>query len=201
MAGIPYNRISVISNAFIILGKPKITSIQGGGPVAADADQIYDSLLASELSSPDWRFATDVVQLSQVAGVNPNYKGFRAAFQKPAGLLAIWQIWPTQPYEIFGERIWTLSGPQTIQVEYRKLGPESKMPPVFLDYFTLVLAYNLGIGLTESDKVLARIEGLMNLKRSQAMAVNAQERPNKAIQSSPWIQNRGDGYGGFWGVS
>lgn len=200
MPGVPYNRTNIISNAFVLLGKPRITSIQSGGPVAADADQIYDMLMAAELSHPDWRFATTVQQLSQLAGVNPGYKGYSAAYQKPAGLLAIWTIWPKQPYEIFGERIWTLSGNQTIQVEYREVAPESKMPAAFLNYFTYVMAYNLGIGLTEHDNVLKRIEERMATTRAIAMAINAQERPNKAIQSSPWIENRGDGYGGFWGV-
>lgn len=200
MPGVPYNRTNIISNAFVLLGKPRITSIQSGGPVAADADQIYDMLLSAELSHPDWRFATTVSQISQIAGINPGYKGFTAAYQKPAGLLAIWNLWPKQPYEIFGERIWTMGTNQTIQLEYRELAPESMMPPVFINYFTYVLAYNLGIGLTEHEKVLSRIEERMSTMRAIAMAVNSQERPNKPIASSPWIENRGDGYGGFWGL-
>ena len=201
MAGVPYNRVSIISNAFVLLGKPSITSISSGGPVAASADQIYDQLLTAELSHPDWRFATTVAQLSQLAGVNPNYQGYSAAFQKPAGLLAIWNIYPMQPYEIFGDQIWT-SGSSTnageIQVEYRELTSEARMPPVFLNYFVYVLAYNLGIGLTEHEQVLKRLEERMSTSRAIAMAVNSQERPNKAIQSSPWIANRCNG-STYWG--
>lgn len=199
MSGIPYNRVNIISNAFVILGKKAISSIAEGGEVAADADQILDQLLASELSSPNWRFATTVKTLSKVAGVNPDYKGYSAAYDKPAGLLAIWQIYPKQYYDVFGDRIWTSSSSNEIQVEYREVVEFSKMPPAFVNYFVWVLAYNLGIGLTENDKILARIENGMNQARSQAMVVNSQERPNKSIQSSPWIQNRGDGYGGMWG--
>jgi len=201
MPGIPYNRTSIISNAFVLLGKRSITSIASGGPVVQDADQIYDMLMAAELSNPDWRFATTVVQLSQLAGIDPGYKGYSAAYQKPAGLLAIWALWPQRPYEIFGDRIWTVGSNQTIQVEYREVTSESKMPAVFLNYFTFVMAYNLGISLTEHDKILSRLEARMNVSRSIAMAVNAQERPNKAIQSSPWISARGDGYGSYGGFN
>ena len=200
MPGIPYNRTSIISNAFVLLGKPSITSIPSGGPVAQDADQIYDMLMAAELSNPDWRFATTVAQLSQIAGVNPGYMGYSAAYQKPAGLLAIWAIWPQRPYEIFGDRIWTTGGGQVIQCEYREVTSESKMPAVFLNYFTFVLAYNLGISLTEHDKILSRLQERMNVTRSIAMAVNAQERPNKSIQSSPWVSVRGSGVGGYGGT-
>lgn len=201
MAGVPYNRVSIISNAFVLLGKPSITSIASGGPVAADADQIYDQLLTAELSHPDWRFATSVSQLSQLAGVNPNYQGYSAAFQKPAGLLAIWNIYPMQPYNIFGDQIWTYGSSTNagmIQVEYRELTSEARMPPVFLNYFVYVLAYNLGIGLTEHQNVLTRLEERMSTSRAIAMAVNSQERPNQAIQSSPWIANRGNGFN-YWG--
>lgn len=201
MPGIPYNRTHIISNAFILLGKPRIDSIDQGGQVAGDADAIYDMLLAKELSHPDWRFATSVAQLSKLAGVEPGFKGFNAAYDKPHDCLAIWQVWPKLPYEIFGDRIWTLGGNPTIQVEYRAIVSETLMPPAFIHYFTYVIAYNLGIGLTESEKVLSRIEAAMNAARAQAMNVNSQERPNKAIQNSPWIANRAGGYGGFWGVN
>lgn len=201
MAGVPYNRVNVISNALILLGKKKISSIPEGGEVAADADAIFDQLLQAELSNPNWRFATHVKQLSQIAGVNPGYKGFSAAYQKPADLLALWQIWPQQYYEIFQDRIWTGGGNNTIQVEYRAPTEVSKLPPAFINYFVFVVAYNLGLGLTENDRMLARIEKSMDNARARAMNVNSQERPNKAIQSSPWIENRSDGYGGFWGVT
>lgn len=199
MPAVPYNRTNVISNAMILMGKPRIESIDSGGPVAQDANQIYDMLLTNELSHPDWRFATTVIQLSQVAGVNPGYRSYTAAYQKPAGLLAIWNLWPKQPYEIFGERIWTYSGRQTIQVEYRELVPESKMPPTFINYFVWLLSYTLSIGVTEHKGIIATLESGMNRARAQAMNVNSQERPNIAIQSSPWIENRGTGYGGTWG--
>lgn len=199
MPGIPYDRVNVISNAFILLGKKKISSIPEGGEVAADADALFDQLLAKELSNPNWRFATTVKTLSKLAGINPGYKGYSSAYQKPAGLLAIWQIYPNQTYEIFGQEIWTLGGSSTIQVEYRELVELSKMPPAFINYFVYVLAYNLGLGLTENDRILGRIENAMNAARAQAMVTNSQERPNKPIQSSPWIQNRGDDYGNLWG--
>lgn len=199
MPGVPYNRTQIISNALILMGKPGITAISQN-PVAEDANQIYDQLMAAELSNPNWRFATTVVQLSQLAGVDPDFKGFTAAFQKPAGLLAIWQIWPQLPYEIYGTRIWTRGGNNsTIQVEYRELKAEGNMPPAFLNYFTWLLAYTVGLGVTEHEKILARLERGKDKAHAVAMNVNSQESPNIGIQDSPWIQNRQNGDFGWGG--
>lgn len=199
MSGVPYNRTQIISNALILAGKTGVTAIEQS-PVAIDMNQIYDQLMSGELSNPDWRFATTVKQLSQLAGVDPNYKGYTAAFQKPAGLLAIWQIWPQLPYEVFGTRIWTRGGNNsTIQVEYRELKAEGNMPPAFINYFVWLMAYTIGIGVTENDKILSRLEKGKDKAHAVAMTVNSQEAPNKGIQSSPWVANRYNGDTGWGG--
>lgn len=200
MSGIPFTRVDIISNAFIWLGLKKIKSIAEGGEVAADADQIFDILLAHELSNPNWRFATSVKTISKLAGIDPDYKGYSSAYDKPAGLLAIHAVWPNQRYDVYGDRIWTSGGTDKIQCEYREVVSLARMPPSFLHYFSFVLAYNLGLGLTETNTILDRVERGMNNARAQAMVTTSQERPNQPIKSGPWVQNRGDGYGGLWGV-
>ena len=198
MSGIPYNRTNIISNALLLIGLPAITSIASGGEAAVTANQLYDMLLAKELSNPNWHFATTVKTLSKLAGVDPNYRGYHAAYQKPSGCLAIWQIWPRTRYEIFGDRIWTNGGNETIQCEFRELTVESKMPPVFLNYFTYVMAYNLGIILSESENMLSRVQEQMNKSHAIAMTVNSQEQPNQAFLTGSWLTVRhDDGYGRY----
>jgi len=190
--GIPYNRTQVIQTALVLLGYPVIQSIQSGGPAAEALDNIYAPLMAADLSSPNWRFANKVVQLSQVAGVNPGFMYFNTAYQIPPDCLAIWQVYPGVPFEVFGERIWT-TGSQTLQMSYRALGPESKYPAAYIMYFCHLLAVTAGIGIAKEQSVLDKLEAAMTKWRAQAMVVNTQGRPNQGLTNSTWVNSRSSG--------
>ena len=136
--GVPHDESAVISTALSILGYPITQSISAGGPAAAAMQQLYGPLMASDLSSPNWRFATKVVQLSQIAGVNPGFMYYNSAYQIPPDCLAIWQIWPGIPYEVFGEQIWTF-GNQNLQMQYRAIVSPAFLPPAYVLYFCYVV--------------------------------------------------------------
>ena len=197
--GVPYNRTQIISTALVLLGYPEIQSIVAGGPAAQSINNIYDTLLCADLSSPNWRFASKVQQLSQLAGVDPDFMYFNTAYQIPPDCLAVWQIWPNVPYDIFGEQLWT-TGSQELQIQYRHQGPESGYPPAYIMYFCYLLAVTVGPGVIDDPKILAQLNADMNKWRSQAMVVNTQGRPNKGLTNSSWINSRNAGsfYGTSW---
>jgi len=197
--GIPYNRTQIIQTALNILGFPLIQSIEAGGPAAQALDNLYDTTLAADLSSPNWRFANKTVQLSQIAGFNPDYMYFNTAYQVPPDCLAIWQVWPSVPYEIFGEQLWT-TGNQELQMSYRALKPESMLPPAYINYFCFLLATIAAPGVVKDPNLIVQIEAMMTRARSQAMIVNTQGRPNQGLANSPWVNSRvaGSFYGTSW---
>lgn len=208
MPGVAYTETQVISDACVLLGFPPTQSIDAGGDVAKAMHNIYTGLLSADLSSPNWRFATKVQVLSQIAGVNPNFKGFNAAFQIPPDCLAIWQLWPNYNYEVFGEQIWTYTGTNppadsnlTLQLQYRHVAPPFMLPPAYIWYFTYLLACTVAPGVTDDPKVIQLLQADMAKWRSQAMIVNTQGRPNQGLTNSPWINSRpsgnfyGTGYG------
>ena len=189
---IPYNRTNVISVALTLLGFPPIQSITAGGQSAAVIDGIYDVTLAADLASPNWRFATKVQTLSQIAGVDPDFMYFNTAYQIPVDCLAIWQIYPNVPYEVFGERIWT-TGTQQLQMQYRAVVAESFLPPTYIMYFCYLLACTVGPAITDNPKILAQLNADMTKWRAQAMVVDSQGRPNIALTNSPWVNARYSG--------
>lgn len=210
MAGIPYNETQVIQFALNLLGYPLIQSIDAGGPAAAAMHNVYAGLLAADLSSPNWRFATKTADLSLIAGLNPNFMWYTAAYQIPPDCLAIWQVWPGVPYEVFGEQIWTFGGPpnsnpnQTamqLQIQYRHVAPPSMLPPAYILYFCYLLAVTVAPGITDDPKIITLLQADMAKWRSQAMIVNTQGRPNQGLQNSRWVGARssGTGYGTIWG--
>lgn len=205
--GVPYNETQVIQTALNILGYPLIQSIDAGGPAAAAMQNIFDVLLAADLSSPNWRFATKTVQLSQIAGLNPGFKWYTAAYQIPPDCIAIWQVYPDVPYEVFGEQIWTSgatfpppSGNQQLFMQYRTVKPLSFLPPAYIQYFCYLLAVTVAPGVTDDPKIIAQLNADMAKWRAQAMVVNTQGRPNGGLTNSRWVQSRVSGsfYGTSW---
>lgn len=219
--GIPYNEQQVVSTALSLLGYPLIESVDAGGPAAAALDNLYNVLLAADLSSPNWRFATKVAYLSQLAGVNPNFMWYNVAYQIPPDCLAIWQVWPPQPYEVFGQQIWTCgtqlpqpqpqppshfipsgNGPQ-LQIQYRALVSPALLPPAYVMYFCYLLAVTAAPGIQDDPQIIELLKADMTKWRSQAMIVNTQGRPNKGLTNSPWVNSRpaGNYYGTTQGVN
>lgn len=198
--GIPYNETQVIQTALNLLGYPLIQSIDAGGPAAAAMQNMYDVLMSADLSSPNWRFATKVQVLSQIAGVDPNFSGYNTAYQIPSDCLAIWQVYPNVPYEVFGEQIWT-TGTQELQMQYRHVAPPSMLPPAYIMYFCYLLAVTVAPGITDDPKIIQQLNADMAKWRAQAMVVNTQGRPNYGLVDSPWVNSRvaGSFYGTSWG--
>jgi len=197
--GIPYNRTQIIQTALNLLGFPLIQSIDAGGQGAQALDNLYDPLMAADLSSPNWRFATKTAQLSLIAGVDPDFSWYNAAYQVPSDCLAIWQIYPGVPYEIFGEQIWT-TGNENLWIQYRAKGTEAKMPAAYIMYFCYLLAVAGAPTASKDQAFVNELKTEMNKWRSQAMIVNTQGRPNQGLANSPWVNSRvaGSFYGTSW---
>lgn len=201
MPGVPYNEFGVIQTALNLLGYPLIQSIDAGGPAAQSMDNVYNTLMAADLSSPNWRFATKVQVISQLAGVDPDFVYYTTAYAIPADCLAIWQIWPDVPYEVFGRQIWTI-GTMELQMQYRAVVPPSMLPPAYIMYFCYLLACTVGPAITDDPKILGQINADMTKWRSQAMIVNTQGRPNRGLTNSTWAgpaRSSGTTYGTNWG--
>lgn len=207
MPGVAYNETQIISDALVLLGYEPVQSVDTSQASKA-IHNIYTGVLAADLSSPNWRFATKVQVLSQIAGINPGFMSYNAAFQIPPDCLAIWQIWPNVNYDVFGEQIWTNTGTNppadsnaVYQIQYRHLAPPSMLPPAYIMYFTYLLACTVAPGLTDDPKVIQLLQADMAKWRAQAMVVNTQGRPNKGLTNSPWVNSRvaGSFYGTSWG--
>ena len=189
---VPYTRTDIIATALTLLGYPKYQSITAMGQAGSVIDGLYNVTLSADLSSPNWRFATKVVTLSQIAGFDPDYMDYNTAYQLPADLLAIWKIWPNVPYNIFGEQLWT-TGTQELQIQYRAQVAEPFLPPSYIMYFCYLLACTVGPAITDNPKILAQLNADMTKWRAQAMVVDSQGRPNIALTNSPWVNARYSG--------
>lgn len=195
----PTTEAEIITAAIAMVGTQEpINSVDGGGALATDAEKLYNMLVSAELGSNRWRFALKFEQISIYNTLNPGFNGWLYEWGFPADCIMLQSIYPNCVYTIIGDKILTISN-QTLTLVYSHSVPVSKWPPAFAMYITYHLASMLGIAITSSDRLLARIEIGLKLWESRALFADAQSCNTLPFRSNPYVdvryRNRGRGYG------
>jgi hypothetical protein len=195
----PTTDIEIISAAISLVGQQQNTNtVDGGGALALDAEKFYSSLVTAELGSNRWRFAQTFQQISILTTLTPSFAGWLYECQLPADCIMLQAVYPNQNYTVMGERILTQSN-QTITVVYSHAVPVSKWPPAFSMYIVYHLASMIGISVTNSDRMLARIAQGLSKWESRALFADAQSCTTLPFRHNPYVdvryRNRGRGYG------
>jgi hypothetical protein len=149
--------------------------------------ELFEIKYESLLQSNRWRFSIKKGALSRL-NVDP-LNEYQYAYQIPSDcLLLIGQTYP-QPYEIYGDRIY--SNCSTFEAEYQ-FKPDIDECPA---YFTLLLAYDLAkdalAPITENDARAVAMERKYIAQRNIALFADAQARPARQIIDSPFTDVRG----------
>lgn len=201
----PTTDIEIMSTAVVLLGKKPFTTIADDSEFAVSTQMFWDLLVSSELAKNMWKFATKIVDLSQVAAFNPDFAWYNTAYDLPADFLSLVRVYPDIPYQIFGRRIYCASTGR-LQLIYNWDVPVSYWSAPFKEYMVYALASKLAPSVTEN----VNMTQIMMLERDKAKAiamyVDSQNSPSVPIQSSPWIEARlngawnwGTGSGSFSG--
>lgn len=198
----PTTDIEIMSLAAVLVGKNAFTTIDDADEFAVSVQQFYDMLVDSELGSNAWKFAKKQVQLSEVAGFDPDFAEYSHAYDLPADFLFLCRLYPNVNFEIFENRIYT-SATGTLKIEYNANVPVTRWSPTFKKYIIYSLASCLAPANTEDPKLTQMMMQEREMARANCMWVDAQNSPNRAIQHNPWIdvrtgsinRHRGGGYG------
>ncbi len=195
----PTTDIEIISAAISLVGKQQTTNtIDGGGALAYDAEKLYNTLVTAELGSNRWRFAQTFRQMSILTTLTPTFAGWLYECEVPADCIMIQAIYPNQNYTVMGGRILTQSN-QPFTIVYAHTVPVSKWPPTFSMYIVWHLASMLGVSVTNSDRMLARLAAGTKTWESKALFSDAQSCATLPFRSNPYVdvryRNRGRGYG------
>lgn len=195
----PTTEIEIISAAIAMVGKQQtVNTIDGGGALAEDAQKLYDILVTAELGSNRWRFAQTFKQISILTTLVPTFAGWLYECELPSDLIMLQAVYPNQNYILMGQRLLTQSN-QPLTAVYSHTVPVSKWPPGFSMYIVYHLASMLGISVTNSDRMLARIAKGMTMWESRALFADAQSCVTLPFRSNPYVdiryRNRGRGFG------
>jgi hypothetical protein len=195
----PTSAIEIQAASIALVGKQQtVNTIDGGGALATDAQKLYDILVTAELGSNRWRFAQTFKQISIITTLDPAFNGWTYECEVPADCIMIQAVYPNQLYTVMGTHILTKSN-QTLTVVYSHSVPVSKWPPPFSMYIVWHLASMLGVSVTNSDRMLARLAAGMKNWESRALFADAQSCPTQPMRYNPYVdvryRNRGRGYG------
>lgn len=185
----PTTEIEIISQAISLVGKQNTNTIDGGGALATDAQKFYDSLVTAELGSNRWRFAQTFKQISILTTLTPSFAGWIYECELPADCIMAQAIYPNVDYTIMGTTILTKSN-QTITLVYSHAVPVSKWPPAFAMYIVYHLASMLGMSITNSDRMLARISAGLQRWESRALFADAQSCSTVPFRYNPYVDAR-----------
>lgn len=186
----PTSEIEIVQQAIRMVGKQQtVNTIDGGGALAESAQALLGTLITAELGSNRWRFAQNFQQINILTTLDPAFDGWKYECQIPADCLMVQTIFPSIPYLVFGDKILTTTNP-TITLIYSRTLPVSKWPAPFCFYMVCSLAYTLGASVTNSDRMMARLEKAMLKWESRALFADGQSSVTKPFRHNPYVAVR-----------
>lgn len=180
------SKISIISKALVLCGETPLTSLSDPRYGATVGNQLFELFYEEEVQSGSWRFAHKKRALSRLTDTPLNQWQF--IYQLPTDMLLPRGVYPSQPYEIYGDHLYTNA--TTVDLEYLFKPEISDLPA----YFAMLMVYKLTANfikpITESDMAWQAAVKMYDRQRARAMYADAQGRPATRIVDSPFTDIR-----------
>lgn len=179
-------KIEIINNALTELGETLLSSLTENKLSVAVANQVYDDVYEDLLSKAPWRFAVQKADLSRDVDVPLNEWTYQ--YTLPEQCLTIVRAYPMTTYEIFGTKVYSNS--PTMAIDYIKKVTETNLTPAFVRLLSLELAVRMCMAITNDVDLKRTLQQDARMQFAAALAVDSMQRPNTAIQSSPFVDAR-----------
>jgi len=193
------SKVNMISNAIALLGHAPISSLTNGDQMVVAAEQAFDMLLPAILAQNNWRFATQIQQLSESVEVPP--MPWQTIYLLPAGWLKTIRVYPNiYVWDIYeNSKVYAQYSGEWF-MEYVFQPDISKLPPHFVQYFVYEIAAYLALSSAQRPDFYAPLEAKRTTAYAMCAAVEAQNRPQFTQATFPVLNNRmlgtiiGNGY-------
>lgn len=200
IAIVTQTKLSMISAALVLCGEKPLNSLTDPRYGSAVGAALFDMVYETELQQNRWRFSMKKAQLAQLNVTPPNE--WMYAYQLPTDMLTptgFWGVGPDRTYEIYGDIMYTniTSNPGPINsttpvltFDYQFKPNPANVPSYFSLLVTYALARDMLKPITENDTAATAMGVKYERQRSKAMFIDAQGRPNRPIQYSPFVDIR-----------
>ena len=199
-------KLSICSDALIMLGAAPLSSFSEGTDAAQITDRLYDDIRDSTLGMHPWTFSFKKTQLSRTTDTPVNeYKyeynlpgdrinNVRAVFTNGTSAASPIQY----GWEIFGDKL--LTSEEEKYVDYQFATNEGEMPTYFIQLLKYMVAWNIAETVTdqitkaEYFRTIAMGTPSENMRGGffrVATSIDSQSRQTEAIEDYSLISVRG----------
>jgi hypothetical protein len=188
-----WTKTKIVSLVGMLLGHKPIQTLDNQDDLIIAAEQAFDLLLPSVLSTGNWRFAIQIQQLSLSTIIPPIQSGWQNVYFLPSGYLKNIRIIPQNyVYEIYsGGLIYCNWGTATpIYMEYAFLPDISLLPEYFINYFVYEVALFPALSSAQKPDYFKILEAKRVQQQAIAAATDAQNRPQLSPVVLPVLANR-----------
>lgn len=181
------SKIGLISKALVLCGEAPLQSLSDDRYGATVGAGLFEILYEAELQSNRWRFSMKKGALSRL--VSEPLNEWQYIYQLPTDMLLLIGMTYPQPYEIYGQHLYTNA--TTVEIEYQFKPDIDKLPAYFALLMVYVLAKDMVSPITENVDKHNMMQKKYVPQRDRAMFADAQSRPARAIIDSPFTDVRG----------
>jgi|ERR1700733_3649060 len=188
-----YTKTYIVSLAVQLLGHKPIQTLDNADDLVIAAEQAFDLLLPSVLSTGNWRFAVQIQQLVLSTQVPPPQTNFQQIYLLPAGYLKNIRIIPQNyVYEIYNNsQIWCNWGTQSpIYMEFAYVPALATLTPSFVNYFIYEIACFNALASAQKPDYMQALEAKRIQQWAIAAAADAQNRPQWVQWEIPMLTKR-----------
>jgi len=181
-----FSKVTLASNALILLGDEPIASFTEEGAGAKVASNLYETSYLSMLASHRWNFATKKATLSQLAEAPRNEFAYK--YKLPTDMVMLITTYPVSTYRILGDELHTDSN--SVDIDYIWRISEDKFPSYFVKAFEFYLAQQFCIPITEDLNKTEVMKRFYEQESRRARYADSQSQPAVPIQDDPYIRAR-----------
>ena len=180
------SKIKLISDALVLIGEKPASSLSEDRYGVTVGANLFEQIYENELQSNRWRFAMRKNSLSRLSSTPLNEWTY--AYQLPSDCLLLIGTYPVIQYEIYGDNLYTDA--QAVEAEYLFKPDITEIPAYFAHLMVYALARDMIKPITESDTGVQVMQAKYVMQRDRAMYADAQARPARRVQRSPFMDVR-----------
>ena len=182
------SKISLISNALLLIGDNTINSLTGNSKAQTTAANLYDNIVQNELSKHRWGFARTKAQLSLTTDV-PIDTEYRSIYQLPSDMLHLIKVYPNTNYQILGDKLYTQVSTK-LTCDYIANVPESEFPVYFAKMVEYALAKDFATSVRDSSASRQEMTNEYIVASRMARYTDSQQHPTTPLQYKPFVSVR-----------
>jgi hypothetical protein len=174
-----------------LLGHAPIQTLENGDKMVVAAEQAFDLLLPSILTSGKWRFCTTITQLSQLNEDPPEGSYWTTVYALPAGYLSCIKVYPQNyVWDIYANSKLYTNWEGRVLMEHTFYVEPTNLPPSFAHYFAFEIASYLSLSNAQKPDFYTVLVKEKNTQLAIALGVDTNSRPNFSQIQFPVITNR-----------